>query len=1003
MPIYSDVIARLDERAVKSVISEMESQFKDGGANVGDVFSKAFSAATKDFGAGLSDGLRSVIGDMGSLGSVAESALGGMSMKAAAAATGIGLIAVAAVEAGQALFDAGARWDEVTDRMSARTNMLGDQMDQLSDTLRQAFRDSPSSLEEVANTLTGVTQSLHLTGQAAVDVTGQLDYLNRAAGQNVDIRSLSQALAAFGVDAGKAGDSLDMLYVVSAKTGIPINELTANLRNAAPAAQTLGLTLGELTNLFGKFEEGGINGSRAQMALNNAAKVFADANIPLKTGLADTVTQIHGFIDAGNEAAAVDLAGKVFGERGAEQFVNLIRQGKLTVGELKTELSGTEGAIDKNKDATEGMAEQWDILKNKVTDLKSYIGNDLYQAIDKAAGRMLEWVNSGLDNGGIMMPLVGPMSGGNNDPLTFPGGLGGGANASRERRGLPIPGDGHTPQDINQAIEDAKKNGSGTLSAPAIPFPAGYGAPPAPGETVQQWQHRMQIMDAQHTIAEKQAALTQLESDNTADQNAVIKARNDVIQANMRRYADALATHASALALQERSGNAQGVAESQGNMANVLLAMGDTARAMERLRTAARYFREHEMKRELAIQLNNMAGVLFQRHQLDSAETLYREALDMRTSVSEKKAIASTLNGLAGVLLARGKSPEARSLLHRALALSSEVGARNERMQTLLGLARLHAGTQPGDSAFWYHEHYSAVRDSLFNEDMGRQLAEMDARYGSERKEREIQRQRADLAALSAHSERRKFWLALVGGFAGMVLLISLLVLQVQRRRAREARDAAVIAERERGLRDLVESTEAERQRIAAELHDGVGQQISGLRFRLEDAAARDASLSDLLAIADDASKEVRGLAHQMMPRALASQGLVPAMEDMLQKTLTRPGMRYSFEPYGLNERLPQAIETGVYRIAQELVNNVIKHADATEMHVQLLRNKGHLVLMVEDNGRGLPQEHVTDGFGMQGMRDRARLMHGTLAFTSGPEGGTIATLRVPLDIANEA
>ena len=93
-------------------------------------------------------------------------------MKAAAAATGIGLIAVAR-GGGRQLFDAGARWDEVTDRMSARTNMLGDQMDQLSDTLRQAFRDSPSSLEEVANTLTGVTQSLHLTGQAAVDVTGQ--------------------------------------------------------------------------------------------------------------------------------------------------------------------------------------------------------------------------------------------------------------------------------------------------------------------------------------------------------------------------------------------------------------------------------------------------------------------------------------------------------------------------------------------------------------------------------------------------------------------------------------------------------------------------------------------------------------------------------------------------------------------------------------------------------------------------------------------------------------
>jgi signal transduction histidine kinase len=276
-------------------------------------------------------------------------------------------------------------------------------------------------------------------------------------------------------------------------------------------------------------------------------------------------------------------------------------------------------------------------------------------------------------------------------------------------------------------------------------------------------------------------------------------------------------------------------------------------------------------------------------------------------------------------------------------------------------------------------------------------------RYGSERKEREIQRQRADLAALNARSERRKFWLALLGGVAGAVVLVSLLLLQVQRRRARETRDAAVIAERERGLRHLVESTETERQRIAAELHDGVGQQISGLRFRLEDAASRDASLSDLLAIADDASKEVRGLAHQMMPRALASQGVVPAIEDMLQKTLSRPDMRYSFEPYGLGERLPQPIETGAYRIAQELVNNVIKHAAASEVHVQLLRNKGYLVLMVEDNGRGISSGPRGSGFGMQGMYDRARLLHGTLTFEAGPERGTIATLRVPLDTMNQA
>lgn len=534
---------------------------------------------------------------------------------------------------------------------------------------------------------------------------------------------------------------------------------------------------------------------------------------------------------------------------------------------------------------------------------------------------------------------------------------------------------------------------------------AGIGAIHNKLGNVRQSQFRLE-----EALEENYRALRIFERIGPPAKEAIILNNIAVIQANMRRYTDALATHESALALHERGGNAQGVAESQGNMANVLLAMGDTDRAMVRLRSAASYFREHGMERELAIQLNNMAGVLFERNDADSAAALYREALAMREAIGEKKAIASTLNGLAGVLLQQGEQSEARSLLFRALALSSEVGARNERMGTLLGLARMSAASHRGDSAYWYHEQYGALRDSLFNEDMGRKLTEMDMRYGSERKEREIQRQRADIAAqdlriaeLRARAERRRFWLAVIGGAAGVAVLASLLLLQVQRRKARAARDAAVIAERERGLRNLLDSTEAERQRIAAELHDGVGQQISGLRFRLEDAAARDPSLSDLLAIADDASKEVRGLAHRMMPRALTAQGLVPAMEDMLQKTFTRTDVRCSFEPYGLDERLPRPIETGVYRIAQELVNNVTKHAAASEVHVQLLRNKGHLVLMVEDNGRGIQQEQMAGGFGMQGMRDRARSMHGTLTFEPGPRSGTIATLRVPLDTTDRS
>jgi signal transduction histidine kinase len=157
------------------------------------------------------------------------------------------------------------------------------------------------------------------------------------------------------------------------------------------------------------------------------------------------------------------------------------------------------------------------------------------------------------------------------------------------------------------------------------------------------------------------------------------------------------------------------------------------------------------------------------------------------------------------------------------------------------------------------------------------------------------------------------------------------------------------------------------------------------------------ASVKNVLAIADEASRDVRGIAHQMMPRALGDLGLVPAMNDMLQRSLVKPGLHHSFEHFGIDARLPADVEVGVYRIAQELVTNILKHADARTVNVQLLKNKGHLVLIVEDDGNGIGNGNGA-GIGLLSMHDRARAMHGHIEFMKGPVRGTVATLRIPLN-----
>ncbi|MFT3884328.1 MAG: sensor histidine kinase [Flavobacteriales bacterium] len=481
------------------------------------------------------------------------------------------------------------------------------------------------------------------------------------------------------------------------------------------------------------------------------------------------------------------------------------------------------------------------------------------------------------------------------------------------------------------------------------------------------------------------------------------------LQFNLRRTAAALATHQRAAAVRQAIGDRRGLAESQGNIANVQVQLGDTAAAIGLYEQAIAYFRDNGLKAELAVQLNNLAGVLMAQGHLTQAAGLYKEALGIREDLGEPKVIASSLIGLGGVYTRQGRTAEAKPLLLRALRISEALGVRNERMQALLDLARLYARTNAGDSSFLYHQRYVALRDSVFNADLQSRMAELEARYGTEKKEREIQRQRADIAELGKRAERRRFWLAAAVGGIAVVTVVALLLAQVQRRRARAARDAAIIAERERGLRAVIDSTEAERRRLAGELHDGVGQQLGGLRFRMEHVAGRmaghapeeHARLTELLAIVDDAGRDVRSIAHRMRPRALDDLGLAPALGEMLQRSLTRPDLHLSYEHFGIDERLPAELETGVYRIAQELVSNIIKHARARNVSVQLLRNKGWLVLIIEDDGEGMDPTLASRGIGLLSINDRVRVLQGTVEFDSAPGKGTVVTLRVPWRTTN--
>ena len=205
-------------------------------------------------------------------------------------------------------------------------------------------------------------------------------------------------------------------------------------------------------------------------------------------------------------------------------------------------------------------------------------------------------------------------------------------------------------------------------------------------------------------------------------------------------------------------------------------------------------------------------------------------------------------------------------------------------------------------------------------------------------------------------------------------------------------------------LRRAVEAQESERRRIARELHDETGQALTsillglkGLEEQLGDADSREAA-AELRELVVSTLQDVRRLAVELRPSALDDFGLVAALERLTTSFGEQTGIAIDFETSLADERLPNDVETALYRIVQESLTNVVKHARARHVSILLARQNGAIKVVVEDDGQGFDTSgEAPDGFGLVGMRERLALLGGRLEVESGEESGTTVAAEVPI------
>jgi signal transduction histidine kinase len=223
---------------------------------------------------------------------------------------------------------------------------------------------------------------------------------------------------------------------------------------------------------------------------------------------------------------------------------------------------------------------------------------------------------------------------------------------------------------------------------------------------------------------------------------------------------------------------------------------------------------------------------------------------------------------------------------------------------------------------------------------------------------------------------------------------------------ARQIKEKTTELQRERfgRIRSVFDGEEMERQRLSRELHDGIGQSLIAIKLRLENLLYQDGkdvrnSIQELRNYFDQIIDEVRRISNNLMPSVLAVFSIPIAFRNLFSETEEHSGLRIHFEAKGNFDDLDKKIKTYIYRLTQEALNNIVKHAEAHDVMVNLTRHADHLTLVIRDDGKGFSPETVgkEGGNGIHNMRERASLLQGQIEINSAPGAGTEITLNVPI------
>lgn len=397
---------------------------------------------------------------------------------------------------------------------------------------------------------------------------------------------------------------------------------------------------------------------------------------------------------------------------------------------------------------------------------------------------------------------------------------------------------------------------------------------------------------------------------------------------------------------------------------------------------------------------NNIGNTYRKKKMFVKAETYFVKALETHVAqmgeFNNEYDLATVYNNLSGVNWDLGRSDKAKMYRDSAIHYSMLSKNAEKLMDTYYEAYQMSEKNKDFKDAVGYLRQYLTVKDSSMNQERAKIVYDLEVQYETERKQQQIALLESESKVKDLELQRsRTVIFTIVGGF---VLLTGAVYLFYKR--SRDKQRLLHAREREESQRQrfaaVLEAEENERTRVAKDLHDGIGQLLSTAKLTLS-AIDRPTSvetgkmLNNSMQILDEATREVRTISHNLMPATLTKIGLGAALQDLFMKINESNLLRINLNVTGLEERLAPTTEIAVYRVVQEIINNMIKHSKADTITVKIVRKEFSMHLSISDNGIGFEKELIakSTGLGWKNIFSRISMLNGEIDVETESGSGT--------------